>query len=148
MLLFPALLACALPDPAQSESAPANEDWSVCSGQTLIGEIWGNYGKTNACDQGTVTLWCDGELRGLADIQCEGELTSLVIELSGVQSGTEMAGEFALHGPDELGTIEDRWVGDIQENGDIVGGFAARGEIGGETYTFNYAFVVPASPPN
>ena len=122
-------LGCSLPpaSPAADSAAPDEpepvETWNICA-RTLEGDASGTYYANDTflggCGGG-MTLWCDNGIRGVANLVCEGNLTSLTLVLDGVQVGSELGGEVVISGDEDPVLAE--WTADVAPDLSVVGGF-------------------------
>jgi hypothetical protein len=145
MLLL--VLGCSLPpaSPAADSAAPdgdAGNVWDVC-GRSLDGDVNGTYlvdGEPLGGCEGQLSLWCDGGVRGAAELTCGGSLSSLTLELEGVQVGSQLGGKVAITGEDD--PVFTDWAAYVKDDLSVVGGFATSGGPIDGHYDLSGAFAV------
>ena len=147
MLLF--VLGCSLPpaSPAADSAVPEEHDdaenvWDICW-RSLDGDVNVTYlldGDVRGGCEGLLTLWCDGGVRGAADLTCEGSLASLTLVLDGVQVGSELGGNVTITGEDD--PVRSDWAGYVAKDFSVVGGFATSGGPVDGHYDLSGAFAV------
>jgi hypothetical protein len=153
MLLL--VLGCSLP-PASSaadsaaphDSGAAENKWDIC-GRSLEGDVSGTYlvdGEALGGCEGQISLWCDGGIRGGADLVCGGSgLQSLTLALDGVQVGSELGGKVAITGEED--PVLTDWAAYVADDLSVVGGFATSGGPIDGHYDLSGAFAVGVESP-
>ena len=151
MLLLP--LGCSLPpvssvaDSAVPDEPVAVETWDICH-RSLEGDASGTYyvgeDVRGGC-AGQIELWCDEGIRGRAELECDGSLSSLTLVLEGVQVRSELGGVVSITGEDD--TVLADWAADVAPDLSVVGGFTTADEELDGHYELWGAFAVgmPAS---
>jgi hypothetical protein len=157
MFLLAPWLACTLPPAPSSDEDSAELDEStttnrldICYPVSLIGHASGTYKGGEVVQGGCggdMTLWCDGGIRGFSELTCDGELSSLTLDLEGVQSGSELVGRVAISTSDGTEAVVADWQGEVSSDLTVDGGFGTSSgqRIGGD-YELSGAFLVGFPP--
>jgi hypothetical protein len=142
-------LGCSLPPatPAADSAVPAEYSdtenmWDIC-GRSLDGDVNVTYlvgGQVRGGCEGQLTMWCDGGIRGAADLVCDGTLTSLTLVLDGVQVGSELGGHVTITAEDD--PVPADWAAYVARDFSVVGGFATSGGPIDGHYDLSGAFAV------
>jgi hypothetical protein len=140
-------LGCSLPSASPAADSAVPDDpvenmWDICW-RSLDGDVNGTYlvdRQVRGGCEGQLTLWCDGGVRGAADLACDGDLASLTLVLEGVQVGSELGGHVAIKGEDD--PVPADWAAYVADDFSVVGGFeTSGGPIDGQ-YDLSGAFAV------
>jgi hypothetical protein len=147
MLLL--VLGCSLPpaSPAADSAAPddsgdAENIWDICW-RSLEGDVNTTYllgDVVRGGCEGRLALWCDGGIRGAADLACDGSLPSLTLSLEGVQVGSQLGGLVSITGEDD--PVVADWAAYVAEDFSVIGGFATSEGLVDGYYTLSGAFAV------
>ncbi len=151
MLLL--VLACTLPpapsagaDSAVLDATVEPDSWDICT-RSLVGTASGTYFVDDAilggCG-GQIALWCDDGIRGAAELVCDGNLSGLTLDLTGVQYGSELGGRVAITAEDDAILVD--WAADVATDLSVVGGFTTAGERLDGHYELWGAFAVGMPP--
>jgi hypothetical protein len=142
-------LGCSLPpaSPAADSAVPdersdAENMWDICW-RSPEGDVNGTYlvgPEVRGGCEGRMTLWCDGGIRGAAELACDGSLASLTLELDGVQVGAELGGNVAITGEND--PVSTKWAAYVADDFSVIGGFATSGGPIDGRYDLSGAFAV------